>query len=564
MEQRKWWKEAVGYQIYPKSFYDTNGDGIGDLKGIIKKLDYLDYLGINLIWICPFYKSPMDDNGYDISDFYSVNPEFGTIEDFKILIKKAHDKGIKVIIDLVLNHTSDEHPWFIESKKSLKNKKRNYYIWRQGKQDEFGNEVEPNNWKSFFGGSCWKKDSITGEYYMKIFSDKMPDLNWENDEVRNELYQMSNWWLDLGVDGFRVDAVSHIARHQLDKNVPTTKKEKYVDAHLNFSNLPKVHNYLKEFHEKVLQNKNTVTIGEVGGNPTIDDALKYAGYKSKELDMVFNFKHNWCNNAFDIHKNEILKTDLIKLKEALVMWQEGLYEKAWNPLYWFNHDHPRALSQYGSEIKRYESATMMATALYNMWGTPFIYNGEEIGMSNYPFTKIEEFKDVSAITKYKEVKNNSQMSEEELIKEISLTSREHSRIPMQWNKSQNAGFTTGVPWMDVHPNHQNVNVEIQQNDPNSILNYYRKIIALRKNGKYKNTLVYGKFKHILENDEHIFAYIRETKQHKILVITNFFNKEIKTSLHGKAKKIILSNYKQNTIDLDNIVLQPYQAIIYEL
>ena len=559
--ERKWWKEAVGYQIYPRSFNDTNGDGIGDLRGIIEKLDYLEDLGIDLIWICPFYKSPMDDNGYDVSDYYDIDPMFGSMDDCKELIEKAHNKGIRIIADLVLNHTSDEHPWFIEAKSSLDNKYRDFYIWKQGKEVE-GKEVEPTNWASFFGGSAWRKDENTDEYFMKIFSDKMPDLNWENSELRNEMYKMANWWLDLGIDGFRVDAVAHIARDNTFTDSKLDLYNGYAPDWGKFSNLPDVHKFLKEFNKEVLSGKDVMTVGEVGGDATPLQALDYVGENEDEFNMVFNFDHN---HALDFRSGDTNKIDLDRLKVVFEKWQTGLYGKGWNAIYWLNHDQPRVLSHYGdtSEEYRVVSAKMLATAMYFMWGTPFLYNGEEIGMTNYPFTKLEEFTDVAIHNNYKYAKANG-LSIEDYIASNANTSRDNSRTPFQWSDQDYAGFSTAETWMKVNPNYKTINAASQINDPNSIFSYYKEVIKLRKDSKYKDLICYGNYKLELKKLDDIYTYSRDLDDQKLLVVTNFSSKTIEIDFDFEVKEIILSNY--STVDLENnkLILKAYEGIVFEI
>ena len=376
--KKKWWMESFGYQIYIKSFFDTNGDGIGDLEGVYQKLDYLHYLGVNLIWLVPFYKSPMDDNGYDVSDFYEVASEYGTIETFKKVLDKAKQLKIRVIVDLILNHTSDEHYWFQESRKSLNNPYREYYIWEPPRYID-GIEYEPTNWSSFFGGSCWQKDEITGYYFMKIFSNKMPDLNWKSEKVQQEMVKMATWWLDLGISGFRIDAASHLARAPFEDSHMTN--DRYVPDFSKYSNLPKVHDYLQILKDKVFSKYDIVTIGEVGGGASVESGLRYASNEYGQLNMVFNFDHNWCTK----NVNGVEKTDVVKLKSVFKKWQDGFRGKGWKPLYWLNHDHPRVMSMYGDLNYFEKSAKMLANTLYFIKGTPFIYQGEEIGMTNYPF-----------------------------------------------------------------------------------------------------------------------------------------------------------------------------------
>ena len=564
--ERKWWKEGVGYQIYPKSFCDSNGDGIGDLKGIISKLDYLAYLGINIIWLCPVYQSPMDDNGYDVSDYYQIAQEFGTIEEFKQLLEEAKKRDIKIVMDLVLNHTSDEHPWFVEARKSVDSPYRDYYIWQKGKVDEWGNETEPTNWASFFTPSCWEKDEVTNEYYMHIFSRKMPDLNWSNDKMRESLYEMVTWWLDLGIDGFRVDAVAHLDRDFTFSDSTIYSHGKYKEDWSKFSNLPRVHTYLKELNEKVLSKYDIFTVGEVGGGAGVEDALKYAATQSQELDMVFTFDHCWLNKGFDsLDEKWSNRTNLIELKQVFKKWQSGLYEKAWNPLYWLNHDHPRVMSQYGEPVHYHkESGKMLATTLLMMWGTPFIYNGEEIGMINANYDQLEDYRDVSTLEKIKRLKEENYP--DELIKRyINVTSRDNARTPMQWNDEENAGFTTGTPWIKVNQNYQYINVKNQVEDPDSILQHYRQLIELRRFSSYKDVIVYGDYTLLNEHHPNVYAYLRTYENKKLLVVSNFFEQPAIICLtKWTAKKILLSNYKDSSTQLGCLSLRPYESIVFEI
>lgn len=562
--QRKWWKEAIGYQIYLKSFKDSNNDGIGDLNGIREKLPYLKELGITLIWITPFYLSPMDDNGYDISDFYQVDPAFGSLDDIKNLLKEAHDIGIRVIVDFVMNHTSDEHHWFVEARKSKSNKYRDYYLWAKGKIVD-GKEVEPTNWASFFGGSCWEKDELTDEYYMKIFSKKMPDLNYRNPEVRKEMQEVAKYWLDLGVDGFRIDAVAHLGRSEelIDSNLKTDNK--YQPDWRKFSNLPVLFDYLKEFKENVFDHYEIVTIGEVGGDASAKEAIAYAGYKNGPLKMVFNFDHCWSNNVWQLEKSsETVKVDLLNLKQVFDKWQRKQYQKAWAPLYWLNHDHPRLMSHYGNPQKRFLSGSMLATALYFMWGTPFVYQGEEIGTTNYPFKDIREFNDVGVKNSYENSLFKSLEEEKKFIFQTALKSRDNARTIMSWNASKYGGFSQSEPWFHLHPDYRSVNVAAQLNDPDSLLTYYKKVFELRKSEPYLSTFVYGSYQQLLKRNPHLYIYLRE-KEKKILVITNFFDQERVVNLpRFKVKKILLSNYSDTRTILANVLLRPYESIVYEV
>lgn len=564
--ERKWWKEAVGYQIYPKSFCDSNGDGIGDLNGIISKLDYLSDLGVNLLWLCPVYQSPMDDNGYDVSDYYAIAKEFGTMEDFQTLLQEAKRRDIRIVMDLVLNHTSDEHPWFIEARKSKDNPYRDYYIWQEGRKDETGEEMEPTNWASFFTPSCWEKDEKTDEYYMHIFSKKMPDLNWANDRMRQKLYEMVTWWLDLGIDGFRVDAVAHIDRDFTFTDSNLEGSGKYREDWSKFSNLPKVHTYLKELNEEVLSKYDIFTVGEVGGGAGIEDALKYAATTSHELDMVFTFDHCWLNDGFDsLDEYWSGNTNLIELKKVFNKWQTGLYQKAWNPLYWLNHDHPRVMSQYGDPVHYHkESGKMLATSLLMMWGTPFLYNGEEIGMTNAHYQNLSEYKDVSTLEKIKQLRTAG-YPEDLVRRHIGITSRDNARTPMQWNSQPNAGFTTGTPWIKVNDNYPLINVEAQRLDPDSIWHHYKKLIGLRRDSHYQDIIVYGQYQLLHEDHPMIYAYTRSFEGRTLLIVSNFFAKETMVCFKNlEAQEIVLSNYPDSSLALSCLTLRPFESVVYEL
>ncbi len=562
--ERRWWKEAIGYEIYLKSFKDSNNDGIGDINGIREKLDYLKDLGITLIWICPFYKSPMDDNGYDVSDYLDIDPSFGTMDDMKALIHEAHEKGIKIIADFVMNQTSDEHKWFIESRKSKDNPYRDYYIWADGKMVN-GVEVEPTNWASFFGGSCWEKDPLTGQYYMKIFSKKMPDLNWSNPNVRTSMQAIAKFWLDLGIDGFRVDAVAHIGRRKdlVDSTIETN--DKYKPDWRMFSNLPVLFDYLKEFNQEVWSKYDIMTVGEVGGGATADEANKYAGVKDGSMDMVFNFDHCWHNNVWDMKEiGEPIKVNLLSLKQVWKKWQKGQYGKAWMPIYWLNHDQPRLMSQYGNPNKPFLSGSMLGQALYLMWGTPFVYQGEEIGMTNYPFKSVNDFNDVSVKTTYNLHVINGDANEEEFIHFTGLRSRDNARTIMSWDDSKHAGFSKTKPWFNVCPDYTLVNVKKNLTDEKSIYKHYQKIFKLRKDKHYLNTLVYGSYKQLLPKNERVYAYEREADK-LILTVTNFFDTTETVSIRGyKVSKILLSNYEDSKTTLSNLTLRPYEAITYLL
>lgn len=540
MMKEKWWKHSVVYQIYPRSFCDSNVDGIGDINGIRSKLWYLKELGIDIIWLSPVYPSPNADNGYDISDYYGISSEFGTIEDMKKLIQECENCGINIMMDLVLNHTSDEHTWFIEAKKSINNPYRDYYIWRKGNADN-----EPNDMTSCFGGSAWEYSQETGEYYLHFYHKKQPDLNWENEKMRAEIWSMMNYWIDMGVRGFRLDVIDVIGK------IPDQKIKE---------NGPKLHNYLQEMNKKTFGSKDMVTVGECWGADTEIGKL-YSAPDRKELDMIFQFEQMQADQIEGKQKWDLKPLDFIYLKNTFAKWQRELEGKGWNSLFWNSHDLPRIVSRWGNDKQyRVEAAKMLATVLHGMKGTPYIYQGEEIGMTNYPFSTIEDFADVEAINMYYERKQMG-YSEKDIMKSLCTKARDNARTPMQWNTSYQAGFTEGTPWYHINPNYTKINVEMALEDKNSIFYYYQKLIKLRKE---EDILVYGTFELLCPEDKHIFAYIRKWNEKIWIVICNFYEKSTEFLYSGKAK-VILSNYKQETtISLEQIKLRPYEAIICEL
>lgn len=540
MMKEKWWKHSVVYQIYPRSFCDSNADGIGDINGIRSKLWYLKELGIDIIWLSPVYPSPNADNGYDISDYYGISSEFGTIEDMKKLIQECENCGINIMMDLVLNHTSDEHTWFIEAKKSINNPYRDYYIWRKGNADN-----EPNDMTSCFGGSAWEYSQETGEYYLHFYHKKQPDLNWENEKMRAEIWSMMNYWIDMGVRGFRLDVIDVIGK------IPDQKIKE---------NGPKLHNYLQEMNKKTFGSKDMVTVGECWGADTEIGKL-YSASDRKELDMIFQFEQMQADQIEGKQKWDLKPLDFIYLKHTFAKWQRELEGKGWNSLFWNSHDLPRIVSRWGNDKQyRVEAAKMLATVLHGMKGTPYIYQGEEIGMTNYPFSTIEDFADIEAINMYYERKQMG-YSEKDIMKSLCTKARDNARTPMQWNTSYQAGFTEGTPWYHINPNYTKINVEMALEDKNSIFYYYQKLIKLRKE---EDILVYGTFELLCPEDKHIFAYIRKWNEKIWIVICNFYEKSTEFLYSGKAK-VILSNYKQETtISLEQIKLRPYEAIICEL
>ena len=550
--RKTWWKEAVAYQIYPRSFVDTNGDGIGDIRGVITKLDYLKDLGIDVIWICPMYKSPNDDNGYDISDYKDIMADFGTMDDFDELLEQVHARGMKLILDLVINHTSDEHPWFIESRKSKDNPYRDYYIWRDGKDGK-----EPNNWESIFHGSAWKYDELTDQYFMHIFSSKQPDLNWENPVVRNELYETVNWWLDKGVDGYRVDAISHIKKASGFPDLPNPDGLDYVSSFPYHLNQPGIQTFLEELHRETFAKYDIMTVGEANG-VTIADADEWVGEKNGKFNMIFQFEANglWGQDTDG-------KLDLLTLKKVYTRWQHALEGTGWNALFLENHDLPRSVSVWGDD-KNYwlESSKALATLFFFMQGTPFIYQGQEIGMTNAKFDSIDDYDDVSAKNAYRIGLANGK-THEELMAPIWINGRDNSRTPMQWSAEEGAGFTTGTPWIKLNPNYKSINVAAAQQDENSILNYYKKMIKLRKADEL---LIYGKYDLILPDDEQVYAYTREWNGEKAVIIVNMFGQEAKITLPEELNsyryELVLSSIHTSASYEQHMTLAPYEARIY--
>ncbi|QZY57301.1 glycoside hydrolase family 13 protein [Crassaminicella profunda] len=552
--KKVWWKEAVAYQIYPRSFMDSNGDGIGDLQGIISKLDYIKDLGIDVIWICPMYKSPNDDNGYDISDYQDIMDDFGAMGDFNQLLKEVHNRGMKLIIDLVINHTSDEHPWFIEARSSKDHSKRDWYIWRDGKDGK-----EPNNWESIFGGSAWEHDKNSHQYYLHLFSRKQPDLNWENEHMRQAIYNMINWWLDKGIDGFRVDAISHIKKEDGLKDMPNPEGLRYVDSFNKHMNVEGIHKYLEELKENTFAKYDIMTVGEANG-VNIEDASLWVSEEEGKFNMVFQFEHL---DLWDTTTNN--KLDIINIKKVLSKWQKGLEGKGWNALYIENHDIPRMVSTWGNDTDYWrESATALAVMYFMMQGTPFIYQGQEIGMTNVKFNTIKEYNDVKTKNIYA-INKDKCMSHEDIMDMIWASSRDNARTPMQWDESSNAGFTTGIPWIGVNPNYREINVERQEKDIDSVLNFYKKMIAIKKQ---QDVLIYGKYDLILENNEQIFAYTRTLEHEKVIVICNLTDSKAiyeYEDIELKYDGLLLNNYDVKEYDdIKTMVLKPYEARIYRV
>ena len=551
--EKKWWKESVVYQIYPKSFKDSNGDGVGDIRGIIQKLDYLKELGVNVLWISPMLESPQDDNGYDISDYRRIYKEYGNMEDYEELLSEAHKRDIRILMDLVVNHTSDEHNWFVESRKSKDNPYRDYYIWKDPV-----NGKEPNNWGGAFGGSAWEYDPQTQMYYLHLFSKKQPDLNWENEKVRQEVYDMMTFWCEKGIDGFRMDVISMISK---DQTFPDGEMNNslYGDFGPYCVHGPRVHEFLQEMNREVLSRYDIMTVGETSG-VTIEEAQKYAGEAGKELNMVFQFEHV-DNGSGDYGKWTTEKYDFKEFKRIMIKWQEELQGKAWNSLFLGNHDQPRSVSRFGNDNPAYRetSAKMLATCLHMLQGTPYVYQGEELGMTNVYFDKLEDYRDIESINFFTELTEAGLMTPEYMMKCLMLRSRDNARTPMQWDDSAQAGFTDGESWIKVNPNYKEINAAQQLEDPNSIFHYYQKLIRLRKE---KDIIVYGEFEPIYRDDEQIFAYIRRQKQEKLLTVCNFSEKnaEMEIPEEFKGAECLITNLDRTVFE-GRIVLKPYEAFV---
>lgn len=552
MKRNDWWKSSVVYQIYPKSFKDSNGDGIGDLVGIIEKLDYLKDLGVKVLWLTPIYVSPQNDNGYDISDYYNVDPMFGNMGDFKRLLKETHKRDMKLILDMVVNHTSIEHNWFKEAIKDVNNPYHDFYIWRD----------EPNNWQSKFGGSAWKYVESLNKYYLHLFDKTQADLNWENQNLREEIFKMMRYWLDMGVDGFRLDVINLLSKDTrfLDDDF----KSSIRDGRRFYTDGPKIHQYLNLMNKEVFSKYSGImTVGEMSST-TIDNCIKYTNPENEELDMTFNFHHL----KVDYPKGEKWKLapfDFQMLKKLLFEWQIEMEKgNGWNALFWCNHDQPRIVSRFGNDsLYREESAKMLATALHLMRGTPYVYQGEEIGMTNPNFNDINDYRDVESLNAYNILLENG-IEKEEVLNILKNRSRDNSRTPMQWNNMKEAGFTSGTPWIKLSSNYNKINVELDKDKENSILNYYKKLIEIRKNNKIVSE---GKFIPLLEEHSKILVYIRELNGKKILVACNFYGEKTMASLKdikGMDFDTLLSNSDENKFQEENIFLAPYGAIVLVL
>lgn len=545
-----WWKRAVVYQIYPKSFHDTTGSGTGDIRGITEKLDYIKKLGVDVIWLTPVYQSPQMDNGYDISDYFNIEPGYGTMADFEELLEETHERGMKLIMDLVINHTSTKHDWFKQAAASKHNPFRDFYIWK----DAVGGQ-SPNNWQSKFGGSAWEYDKKTDQYYLHLFDKTQADLNWENEKLREKLYAMMQFWADKGIDGFRLDVINLVSKDQCFPNDATGDGRKF------YTDGPRVHEMLHEMNQAVLEPNKLMTVGEMSST-TIDNCVMYTNPERKELDMTFQFHHlkvdypggeKWTKAPFDF----------LELKSILANWQVGMHEgDGWNALFWCNHDQPRVVSRFGDDQQyRKESAKMLATTLHMMQGTPYIYQGEEIGMTNPGFSTIDDYRDVESLNAYQTLKQTGK-SEQEILAILGQKSRDNSRTPMQWTSGVNAGFTTGAPWIPVADNYAKINVENDLQDPESIFQHHQALIHLRK--KY-DIITYGDFQLLLGDDPNVFAYKRNWQGSSLVVVSNFYEKAVTVNLPSENTaniQILLSNYPDSAKTLGDLKLRPYESIVY--
>ncbi|MBW6435973.1 alpha-glucosidase [Actinoplanes hulinensis] len=554
-----WWKKSVVYQIYPRSFADADGDGMGDLRGVIDHLDHLAELGVDVLWLSPVHPSPQDDNGYDISDYQDIEPLFGTLEIFDELLAGAHARNMKIIMDLVVNHSSDEHRWFQESRSSTDNPKRDWYWWRPARpgMEPGAPGAEPTNWGSVFGGPAWEFDEKTGEYYLHLFSKKQPDLNWENPEVRQAVHAMMRWWLDRGVDGFRMDVINMISKDVSLPDGRLTAGSAYADGSAAFIGGPRLHEFLQEMHREVFEGRDgLLTVGEMPG-VTVDEAVLHTDPVRHEVDMVFQFDHVWVDRGPDPWL--LVPLRLTALKAILGRWQAGLADVGWNSLYWNNHDQPRVVSRYGDDgpAHRAASAKMLGTVLHLHRGTPYVYQGEELGMTNYPFGGIDEFRDIEALGQYRQAVELEGRTPEEVLTVLRARGRDNARTPMQWDDSPHGGFTTGTPWLPVNPNHAEINAKAQRADPGSVFHYYRRLIELRKT---EPAVADGDFTMLLPHDERVYAFTRRLGSTELLVIGNFSGVEAHAAIDGwDGAELLLTNLEPPA---GGPHLAPWQAVVY--
>ena len=550
---QKWWQSSVVYQIYPRSFQDSNGDGIGDIPGITKRLPYIRELGADVIWLSPVYQSPNDDNGYDISDYQAINPEFGTMEEFDEMLQTAHSLGLKIVMDLVVNHTSDEHRWFREALKGKDNPYRDYYIWRDPKEDGSA----PNNWGSCFGGSAWKYDEASGQYFLHLFSEKQPDLNWDNPKVRDEVFSMMDWWLKKGIDGFRMDVISLISKPE---DLPDGTPGASGYASFNFvANGPHIHEYLQEMNRRVLSKYDIMTVGETSG-VTVEEAKKYASLSGKELNMCFQFEHVGLDDDPVRGRYGFGKLSLPEFKANLTKWQNELEGRAWNSLYFENHDQPRSVSRWGSDSSEYRerSAKMLATCLHMMKGTPYVYQGQELGMTNCPWESLDEINDIESLGNVRQHMANGLLTGEEAVEVMRRTSRDNARTPMQWDDSDCAGFTTGKPWLKINPNYQSVNAAEELKRDDSVFHYYQKLISLRKQ---LDVIVNGTYELLEKDDPELFIYTRTLGTEKLLVVCNFSDRKqsFRVPEEFAGGEILISNSGRKSAA--NPEVEPYESFV---
>ncbi len=557
--KQAWWKESVVYQIYPRSFCDSNGDGVGDLRGIIGKLDYLQHLGIDVVWLSPVYKSPNDDNGYDISDYQDIMDEFGTLSDWEELLAGMHQRGIKLVMDLVVNHTSDEHPWFVQSRQSRDNPYRDYYIWRPGKEGR-----EPNNWASYFSGSTWQLDEATGEYYLHLFSRKQPDLNWENPKVRAEVFKLMRWWLDKGIDGFRMDVINMISKTPGLPDVPASGRDRYQYGGQYFLHGPRLMEFLHEMQQHALAGHDVLTVGETPGTSP-QQASELTNEESGVLSMVFQFEHMGLDGGES--KWQVKPWSLLELKQVMTRWQKGLEGRGWNSVYLTNHDQPRALSRFGDDgVYRVESAKLLATFTHLLQGTPYIYQGEELGMTNVAFPSIDDYRDIETLNAYREMVEEKGVAPQAAMASIYAKGRDNARTPVQWDESPQAGFTTGTPWIKVNPNYPAINAQLALADPDSIFHYYRRLIQLRKDNP---VMVYGVYDLILDDHPQIYAFTRTLDDDRLLVLLNFSAGtpvfDLPADIAVAGQELLIGNYPVDPADeIRRLSLWPYEARVYRL
>jgi oligo-1,6-glucosidase len=560
---KAWWKESVVYQVYPRSFYDSNGDGIGDLRGIIDKVDYLKELGINVVWLSPVYKSPNDDNGYYNSDYHDIIDQLGTLADWDELLNQMHKRGIKLVMDLVVNHTSDEHPWFKAARSSKDNPYRDYYIWRPGRDGR-----EPSNWASHFGGSAWQFDDASGEYYLHLFSKKQPDLNWENPQVRAKIYEMMHWWLNKGIDGFRMDVINMLSKTPGFPDAPILTDDRYQSGDRYFINGPRLLEFLQEMKQEVLSKYDILTVGETPG-VTPQDAIALTNEETGALKMIFQFEHmNLDASPNDISSRRSVTTwKLLDLKQVMTRWQKGLQNQGWNSIYLNNHDQPRAVSRFGEDGQYREvSAKMLATFTHLLQGTPYVYQGEEIGMTNVAYDTIADYRDIQTLNIYRELVEEKGLAPEAVLSIIHAKSRDNARTPMQWNDQENGGFSSGNPWIKVNPNYKEINVKNSLADPSSIFHYYQKLIQLRKQNPI---IVYGTYDLILDSDEQIYAFTRSLQSERLLIMLNFTKNtpvfRLPTNISFSEKELIIGNYIVDpSEDIRLLTMRPFEARVYRL